>query len=134
MVKINSSIPLQQNQAISSSFLRKSEKHQEIESHLAWHGVLSGMKCEELLRGKPNGSYVFRHGEDPNSYYISWVEDTEQCSFRHQPFSISVENNEQKWKYRNGYDKLSERLDDLIPIMMHRSKEGCFSVPHGVRY
>jgi hypothetical protein len=104
------------------------DKSREVECHSSWRGSLGGIKCEELLRGQPNGTYVIRHAEELNTYYISWVKDTEQCLFGHQPFSLISERGTPKWLYKNGYDKLSDTLDDLIPLMMHRPKESCFAI------
>ncbi len=50
-----------------------SSKHQglelgekEIFSHNAWHGDLSGMECEDLLRGHIPGSYLLKENDDSN--------------------------------------------------------------------
>ena len=105
-----------------------SDKSQEVERHPGWQGSLGGIKCENFLRNQQNGTYVIRHGEEANTYYLSWVEDTEQCFFRHQPFSLIPDRDTPKWLYKNGYDKLSDTLEDLIPLMMHRPKENCFPI------
>ena len=88
------------------------------------------MRCENILRGQPNGSYVIRNGEEPGHYYISWTVDTERSIFKHQPFCIS-EDKGAHWEYRNGLTGSMEKLADLIPMMMHLSKENCFPILKG---
>jgi len=96
-------------------------KQEEIESHAAWHGRITGMACEAQLRGQPPLSYLLRKGEEEGHYYLSFVQ-TPVC-FRHQPFII--ESSVQGWFYQNGYTGIAPTVEEIIPMIMHCTLEEC---------
>lgn len=103
------------------------EKEKEIFSHLAWYGNLSGMECEELLRGLAPGSYLLREGERKFQYYLSFVIG-DSFTFKHQPFLITMDNFHPVWGYRNGCHHWASRIEKLIPLILHCTPEECYPV------
>ena len=104
---------------------RLEEKEKDILSHPAWHGSLSGIECENVLRGKIPGTYLLRVGEKSFQYYLSFVIEN-PFSFKHQPFLIIGEESNFSWGYRNGVTRWCSSLDDLISFAMHCKIEDCF--------
>ena len=102
-------------------------KEKEIFSNPAWHGDLSGIECEDTLRGLPLGSYLLRKGERPYQYYLSFVLGN-PFTFKHQPFQVVSENSQTIWGYRNGAHHFVSQLDDLISTIMHCKPEDCYPV------
>jgi hypothetical protein len=96
-------------------------KQKEIEAHAAWHGKISGMYCEALLREHPAFTYLLRTGEEEGHFYMSFVQAP--VSFKHQPFVIRFSLN--GWFYQNGYTGITPTVDELIPLIMHCSPEQC---------
>jgi len=97
------------------------QKEAEIQSHLAWHGSITGMFCEGILRDKPLFTYVIRQGEKPHHYYLSFVR--EHNTFHHQPFVVEL--NSQGWFYMNWNPHHSTTLEGLIPKIMHHEASQC---------
>jgi hypothetical protein len=62
------------------------ETEKEIQCHPAWHGQITGMYVEAILRGHPPLTYLLRTGEAPYYYYLSFVQ--KDHSFCHRPFTI----------------------------------------------
>jgi len=108
-----------------SAHKKLEEKEKEIFSHPAWHGSLSGIECEDVLRGKIPGTYLLRAGEKNFQYYLSFV--VENCfSFKHQPFLITGGDSNLGWGYRNGVTRWCHDLENLISSAMHCEIESCF--------
>jgi hypothetical protein len=99
----------------------------EILSHTAWHGDLSGMECEDILRGLLPGSFLLRAGERKFQYYLSYVVEN-SFTFKHQPFSIAINDHQTGWGYRNGSHHWAATLDLLIPVILHRPFEECIPI------
>jgi hypothetical protein len=104
------------------------EREVEILSHPAWHGDISGVECEDLLRGLIPGSYLLREGERKFQYYLSFVIG-DSFSFKHQPFLIIDNNSQMVLGYRNGAHRWVSSLKDLIPMVLHCSLDKCHLVP-----
>jgi hypothetical protein len=107
---------------------QKEMKEMEILSHPAWHGDISGVECEDLLRGLIPGSYLLREGERKFQYYLSFVIG-DSFSFKHQPFLIIDNNSQMVLGYRNGAHRWVSNLEDLIPMVLHCSLAKCHLVP-----
>lgn len=100
------------------------EKEEEIQCHLAWHGMITGILCEAILRDRAPYTYLLRQGEELHHYYCSFVR--EDGRFHHQPFI--VEASRQAWFYLNFTHHNSETLEGLIPKILHCEKEKCLSL------
>lgn len=100
------------------------EKEKEIFDHPAWHDLLIGIDCEDILRGKERFSYLLRSGEARFHYYLSYVVEP-PFTYRHQPFSIATKDSKQGWGYRNGHCWWTAKLEDLIPLILHQPVSLC---------
>lgn len=97
---------------------------QGIEQHAAWHGKMSGLKAEKLLRGrKIPYLYVLRAGEFEGDYYVTFVRA--DLSVHHQPFVITVKS--EGWFFEQGGQggpfPQSTSIDDVLHLMMHCNKQ-----------
>ncbi len=95
---------------------------EEVAAHPAWHGMITGMAAEALLRDQKLHTFVIRQGEKEMHYYLSFVQG-EDNNFKHQPFVI--EEAHRKWFYRNTIPHLAASVDELIPLIMHIAPELC---------
>ncbi len=95
---------------------------QEIVNHPAWHGRMSGLSAEKLLRGRKTPYlYILRAGENEMDYYVTFV--LPDLSIKHQPFVITV--SPEGWYYENagaGGPYTSASIDDVIHLIMHCGK------------
>jgi hypothetical protein len=97
------------------------QNQNEIQNHLAWCGSISEQNAEELLKNKSAFTYLLRKGDNPYSYFISFVK--EDHSIKHQFFVLEVDR--KGWFYRNGIatdspaEVGSKDLNQLIPMIMH---------------
>lgn len=95
---------------------------QEIETHPAWNGHISGLEAQKLLLGKKT-PYLFtlRKGEFNGDYYVSFLDSN--LTVVHQPFTISITN--EGWHCQNGgaFGPLTTAsFDDIIHLIMHCRK------------
>lgn len=103
--------------------------HQEIESHAAWYGNISGLKAEKMLRGRKTPFlYMLRKGESETEsqvdYYVSFI--LPDLSIRHQPFVITVTPNGWAWENWGGGGCPPEAsIADVLHLMMHCEKSQC---------
>jgi hypothetical protein len=95
------------------------EKELEMQQHQAWHGLITGMFCEGVLRDREAFTYILRQGERPYHYYLSFVK--EDGTFHHQPFVVELKS--EGWFYRNFNLHYSTSLEGIIPKIMHCSAE-----------
>lgn len=95
----------------------------EIESHVAWHGNISGIEAQEILRKeKKPYRYILRKGEFEGDYYVSFV-DTD-FKVVHQPFKITITT--EGWSCQNSGSFRSlttASFDDILHLIMHCSKQ-----------
>jgi hypothetical protein len=103
------------------------EKELEVFSFPAWHGLLMGLECEEILRGKQTFSYLLREGEGRFHYYLSYVLEA-PFVYKHQPFAITLENSKIGVGYMNTHTWWAEKVEDLIPLIMHHPAEKCIPI------
>jgi len=96
------------------------EKINEITSHRAWYGELTGIEAEALLRLKPSFSYLVRQGEKIDHFYLSFVRGEE---FYHLPFTIDYSS--LQWFYRNALPHFAKELAVFIPEIMHKDESEC---------
>ena len=106
-------------------------REMEILSHSAWHGDLSGIECEDLLRGSVPGSYLLREGERKGQYYLSFVIG-DSFSFKHQPFVITCDNSHTVWGYQNGAHRWASNLEELVPMVLHCELDKCYPVVQNI--
>ena len=99
----------------------KMDRLLDITTYPFYHGPLDGIKCEELLRGQPNGTYLVRDGEKPGQFYLSWVTDSDQCHFAHVPFCLTQEG----WMHKNMHINAALDLKVLVPKMTLLVNEQC---------
>ena len=100
--------------------------NQEIHSHPAWYGLISGMTADKMLRNyKTPYLYILREGElksdNQTDYYVSYV--SPDLTVRHQPFVITISSD--GWYYENsgaGGPYASESIEDVLYLMMHCEK------------
>ena len=97
-------------------------------SYSFYHGSLDGIACEQILRGKPTGTFLVRDAEKTNSFYLSWVESAEQKHCGHIPFILSEKN----WIRFNCDIGKAQELSQLIPQMMHRPSNACYPLDKNV--
>lgn len=95
---------------------------QEIESHSAWHGHMSGLVAEKLLRGKNTPYlYLLRSGEHEGDYYVTYL--LPDLTVKHQPFIIT--STSEGWHCQNGgnWENLTTAsFDDILHLIMHCTK------------
>lgn len=96
------------------------QKRDEIMSHSAWHGDLTGIEAEGLLNQQLSGTYLLRQGEKEDHYYLSYVVDN---SFYHLPIKMDSATN--KWFYKNGCPHFGSNLKGFIEEIMHRDEADC---------
>jgi hypothetical protein len=100
--------------------------NEEIQSHAAWYGNVSGLVAEKMLRGRKTPFlYILRAGENERThetdYYVSFI--LADLSIRHQPFVITV--NSEGWYYENhgaGGPYVNASIEDVLYLMMHCEK------------
>ena len=100
--------------------LATEQKRDEIVSHPAWHGDLTGLEAEGLLNNQPSGTFLLRQGEKEDHYYISYVVES---TFSHLP--IKIEGPTNQWFYKNGFPHFGNNLKGFIPEIMHRDEADC---------
>ena len=110
------------------SILLKEETHclgsikQEITNHPAWHGKISGLSAERLLRGRKTPYlYLLRTGENEMEYYVTFI--LPDLSIQHRPFVINIAS--EGWYYEsvaNGGPFTSASIDDVLHLIMHCGK------------
>lgn len=119
-----------------SAILNRSEEdsiHEEIRSQLAWHGNVSDLNAEKMLRGhKTPYLYMLREGElehgDQKDYYVSYL--LEDLTVQHQPFTVKVLP--EGWCYENGGPGgpfAKETILDVLHLIMHCKKEEIVPLP-----
>lgn len=98
--------------------------NEEIRSHQAWRGKLSGLIAEKNLRSlSVPFLYILREGEfsteTTTDYYVSFM--LPDGSIRHQPFVITLTL--EGWHYENsgvgGPYSNHTSIDDVLHLMMH---------------
>jgi len=95
----------------------------EIQSHPAWLGCISGLKAEKLLRGQQAPYvYVLRAGEYQSEvatdFYVTYVDS--DLSIIHRPFVITI--TPAGWCFSNsvvGGPYISESIEDVLFTIMH---------------
>lgn len=112
----------------SLAILNQIEILEEILEHPAWHGKLSGLQSERLLKlwNQPY-HYILRAGEDsaPNKvdYYVSFLRP--DFTIEHRPFQITV--TPEGWYAENGGFigplKAEVSIDMVLHTMMHCNSE-----------
>jgi hypothetical protein len=99
----------------------------EIETHSAWKGRMSGLKAEKMLRNQNTPYlYILRKGETESEtetdYYVSFV--LPDLSVKHQPFVITIAP--EGWYYENqgvgGPFTDAVSIDDVLYLIMHCDK------------
>ncbi len=102
--------------------------HDEIKSHPAWRGALSGLKADQMLRAKTPWAYILRKGhfEDEHEveYYVTFAHF--DGSVRHVPFVITTAI--EGWYYTNTggggpFNYGVQSIDDVVHLIMHSLKE-----------
>jgi hypothetical protein len=113
------------NVALKEHFSKNTYKHavtEEIENHQAWHGHMSGLVAEKLLRGtKTPYLYLLRSGEQEGDYYVTYV--LPDLNVKHQPFIIT--STSEGWHCQNGgaFGPLTTAsFDDILHLIMHCGK------------
>ena len=98
---------------------------QEIESHPAWHGRMSGLSAEKLLRGRKTPYlFILRAGEYETDYYVTFV--LPDLTIKHQPFVITT--TQEGWYFENsgsGGPFTTASIDDVLHLIMHCGKQAC---------
>ena len=100
--------------------LEVQKKKDEIISHSAWHGDLTGVEAESLLRFQSSGTYLLRKGERDGLYYLSFVIGAD---LHHLP--IKIDSTSLEWFYQNTVMHTASNLTAFIPEIMHREESEC---------
>lgn len=102
--------------------LNQNSVSQEIEIHPAWHGNISGLKAEKLLRGRKTPYlFILRSGEHEGDYYVTFI--LPDLTIKHQPFVISTTN--EGWYFQNGGNGgpfTTTCFEDVLHLIMHCRK------------
>jgi hypothetical protein len=107
--------------------------HEDVQSHLAWHGGMSGLSAEKRLRGcKAPYLYLLRAGEmdqgGQKDYYVSYIQ--EDMTVKHQPFTIT--ETLEGWYCENGGvvgPCLHTSINDVLPLIMHCQEKEITPLP-----
>lgn len=97
------------------------EKQVEIHQHPAWHGALTQQEAESLLKNQAPYTYLLRSTADPKQFYLSFIQPDLTSDHR---FFV-MQNETLGWFYQNANPHEAGLLQDLIPEIMHCSKEEC---------
>ncbi len=97
---------------------------QEMTTHIAWVGEVSGLEAEKMLRGKSPYLYVVRSGErakrvNEENYYVTFV--SADGSIRHQPITITENDGIRHFENTGCY--IARSFDEVLHLMLH-CKEG----------
>jgi hypothetical protein len=95
-------------------------KMDELMSHPAWQGEVSGLEAEALLRQHDSFTYLLRQGEKADQFYLSYINGTDLL---HLPFTIDYSS--LQWFYRNSWPHFAADLKAFIPEIMHRDEAEC---------
>lgn len=101
--------------------------HDEIKSHKAWYGSVSGLIAEKMLRGRQTPYlFILRKGENETEvkadYYVSFI--LPDLSIRHQPFIITLTPEGWDWENTGGGGCPPEAsIEDALYLMMHCEKQ-----------
>jgi len=97
--------------------------NEEIRSHKAWYGSISGLRAEKMLRGRKT-PYLFllREGENRTEneadYYVSFI--LPDLTIRHQPFVITVTLDGWEWENSStGGCPPEASIEEALYLMMH---------------
>jgi hypothetical protein len=101
-----------------------------IECHPAWHGLLTGISTEKMLRKiQVPFTYILRKGEHTNieneeHYYVSFV--LPDLTVKHQ--ALIVTTSPEGWCYENGkpggpFQNIS--LEPVLHLIMHCEEGQC---------
>lgn len=98
--------------------------HDDIQSHKALFGHISGLNAEKTLKDKPAYTYLLRNGETPSDYYVTFTDVT--GIVRHQPFNITTSND--GWFYENAVARgpfAIISIDEVLHAIMHCEMDEC---------
>jgi len=102
---------------------------QEIKAHPAWHGMISGLNAEKMLRGRKTPYlYLLRAGEFEEGheadFYVTFV--CPDLSIMHQPFVITDTPCGWYFEQGNGGGPFNHAtIDDVLHLIMHCHKDAC---------
>lgn len=106
--------------------LEESTIHEEISSHKAWYGNISGLAAEKMLRGRKTPYlFILRKGENVTGgkvdYYVSFIRA--DLSVHHQPFTIELTPDGWEWENTGGGPCSPDAsIEDVLYLMMHCKK------------
>ena len=97
--------------------------NEEIQSHPAWVGHLSGLKADKMLRGwKQPYLYILRSGEHETAYetdyYVSYI--AADLSVKHTPFVITIEL--EGWSYEKTTQEIHDQRDRNLNLAREQRK------------
>ncbi len=104
------------------------EIQKQIDEHPALHYDITKEGAERLLQGSRSFTFLFRRGEERNSFIISFVQ--QYCSVCHKVFYLDPQK---VWIYKNDYNHIEARILALIPQMMHCDSDLCVPFTGGVQ-
>lgn len=100
--------------------------HEEIRSHKAWFGNISGLTAEKFLRNRKT-PYLFmlREGEQSNDtqadYYVTFI--LPDLTIKHQPFVITTTVAGWEWENTGGGGAPPEAsIEEVLYLIMHCEK------------
>lgn len=100
--------------------------HDEIRSHKAWYGNISGLVAEKMLKTRKTPYlFILRKGENETEnkadYYVSFI--LPDLSIKHQPFIITITSEGWEWENTGGGPCTPEAsIEDVLYMMMHCEK------------
>ena len=87
----------------------------EIEHFPAWHGCISQNEAETALQNHKPFTFVLREASEKDHFIISFVRD--DSSIGHVDFIFDIQT--KKWFYKNGGFHYEDKIEALVPQMMH---------------
>lgn len=111
---------------VNETMFQASHINDNISSHPAWIGKVSGLYAEKMLRGSLPYTYVLRGGETSSEYeqdyYVTFA--LPDGSIKHQPFVITITEDGWCWEnHGNGGPHIHEGIDHVLNLIMHCDKD-----------
>ena len=97
--------------------------NEEIRSHKAWYGNISGLNAEKMLRGRKTPYlFILREGENRTEnqadYYVTFI--LPDLTIKHQPFVITTTLAGWVWENTGtGGCPPEASIEDALYLMMH---------------
>ncbi len=93
----------------------------EIQQRPEWHGILSEVDAEKLLKQQPPNTYLLRGTHQQDKFYLSFVQSDLKIEHRY----FMMDDRKKEWFYKNGDPHHITSIQLLIPGIMHCQPYEC---------